>query len=45
MKMNLNEMGIKTAMDQAKIDPWTLRKKIQCGHHPMSSQVLVPGAG
>lgn len=27
MKANLDEMGIKTAMDLAKADPWTLRKK------------------
>ncbi|VVN31892.1 Protein UmuC [Pseudomonas fluorescens] len=27
MKMHLDAMGIKTAMDLAKADPWTLRKK------------------
>lgn len=27
MKAHLDEMGIKTAMDLAKADPWTLRKK------------------
>lgn len=27
MKVHLDEMGIKTAMDLAKADPWTLRKK------------------
>ena len=27
MKMHLNAMGIKTAMDLANADPWTLRKK------------------
>ncbi|UXL41040.1 translesion error-prone DNA polymerase V subunit UmuC (plasmid) [Pseudomonas fragi] len=27
MKANLDAMGIKTAMDLAKADPWTLRKK------------------
>ena len=27
MKLHLEEMGIKTAMDLAKADPWTLRKK------------------
>lgn len=27
MKLHLEEMGIKTAMDLAKADPWTLRRK------------------
>jgi DNA polymerase V len=27
MKMQLDAMGIKTAMDQSKSDPWTLRRK------------------
>jgi DNA polymerase V len=27
MKMHLEALGIKTAMDLAKADPWMLRKK------------------